>query len=307
MSADEICIEIDGCPKYGIHLNKEEYKNEQEVELVKQILGIQDKENIKIKSIFDERMFVACLIRDNAIAHMPFLKNLDNEITPHTRKEAEKIYEFIFLDKEGDCSCQSSRMLNDTLRTHIYDRWVDYGTFHGITEYSFVCATGEADFLKKSVINPFLTSYVDMVKLVLAQRAALTRIEDEILEIIEEEDNLEQIKDEWKKYVRFHSRLCLPEVTFQQQGVELYQMLKESFKINEIDMVQEEKLDKLHNIAELEYQRLDKESDDKLNNIVNFMAAPSLTLALISMSQDFLVAAYIVLFIFWFVRFFISL
>lgn len=291
LTADEISIHINNEQKYSVQFNRGIYENEQEIEFIRQILGIEDEGQTKIKSVLDDRMFVACLVRDDNIAGTPFLKNLFRDIEDDEQKDAEKIYQFVFIDNtKGGCSCQSRRMLNQELRTHIYDRWVNCGTFHGITEYSFVCATGEKDYLENIVINPFLTSYVDMAKMALAQRAALTKMENEIPEIPNDEvseSELEKIRSIWKDYILLQSKLCLPEVTFQQQGVEIYQMLKEFLKINTMNSNMDEKLDNLHNIAELEYKRSEQESDDKINDILNLMTFAGLTLALISMSQDF--------------------
>lgn len=290
LTADEISIHINNTVQCQVQFNKDRYENEQEIEFIKQILGIENEDEAGIKSILDDRMFVACLIRDDHIGHTPFLKNLHRSMKDDEQKEAEQIYQFIFIDNKKGSSCQSLRMLDQELRDHVYDRWVNYGTFHGITEYSFVCATGESDDVKGSVINPFLTIYVDMAKLALVQRAALTKIESEIPQISDEEikeEKLDEIRRVWKNYVLFQSRLCLSEVTFQRQGIELYQVLKEVLEIDTMNLHLGEQLDNLHNVAELQYQLLERKSDDKINDILNYMTFAGLALALISMAQDF--------------------
>ncbi len=300
LTADEISIFIQDGRNYAIQFHQKEYNNEQEIAFIRQILGILD-EQTKIKSILDDRMFTVCLVRDGALADTPFLKNLHRGLEDWEQegkgiKDVRKIYEFIFMDRKGDCTCHSRRMLEQELKAHIYDRWIDYGTFHGITEYSFVCATGEDKSLVPQVINPFLTSYVDMAKLALAQRAALTKIEDAIPEIpdggLKEDEDVERIRKVWEQYLLCQCKLCLPEVTFQQQGAEIYRMLKEALGIHGMNAQLEEKLDNLHNVAELYYQQQEQESDKKVNTAINMITYIGLFLTCFSVYQDFVFGAW---------------
>lgn len=284
--------------EYSISFQSGPYENEQKMKFVGQILGLPESpENpTKIKSILDERMFTACLVRDNALANTPFVKHLHKSMEDWEKegegiRDIQKLYEFIFMDKKGDCTCQSRRMLERLLKNHIYDRWAGYGTFHGITEYSFVCATGEDTSLKGSVINPFLTIYVDMAKMALAQRAALAKIEGGIRKIpqggVTEDTEVEAIRKNREQYLLCQCKLCLTEVTFQQQGTEIYRMLKEAFGIHDMMEKLEEKMDNLHNIAELYYQQKEQKADQEMNGLINLITFVGLPLAVFSAVQDF--------------------
>lgn len=307
LTAEELCV--NGETEYKIEFNRKQYQIEPGMELIRRILGIESQEEVRIKSVLDDRMFVACLIKDEKISNMSIVKHLEDEIE---QKQAKDVYQFVFADGKEGCSCQSRRMMKKALRDHVYDRWADWGTFYGITEYSLVCATGESDELNETVINPFVTIYVEMAKLALAQRAAITNMENKILEEIVNEGAeknvsekikknknkkekinvnkiyLEHIRQIWKMYVSFQNKLFLPEVTFQQQGVEIYQILKESLKIDVMNSHLEKELDHLHNVAELDYQTLEREAEDRIDYAINFVTIFGLTLALISVAQDFL-------------------
>jgi hypothetical protein len=119
-------------------------------------------------------------------------------------------------------------MLHDMLKEHIYHRWLEYSeedsTITGISEYSMVMAT--SDPISR---NAFLFEYIEMVILVLAQRASLLAFERRISDCARGKGKVEKIQ---KDYVLFQSRLLLREVTPQQQGIELYDMLLKNLFID---------------------------------------------------------------------------
>jgi hypothetical protein len=140
---------------------------------------------------------------------------------------ARMLYEFLFVDGQS-ISCRSRTMLHDMLKEHIYHRWLEYskeyGTITGVTEYSMVMVT--SDPISQSA---FLFEYIEMVILVLAQRASLLAFERRISDCARGKGKVDQIQ---KDYVLFQSRLLLREVTPQQQGIELYDMLLKNLFID---------------------------------------------------------------------------
>lgn len=275
--------------------------------LVKELInGEGNFARIGIKSILDERMFVMCLVRDN---------DRSKEFTiGRNKKTREKLYRFAFCES-GDPTCQDSDMLKQKLKEHVYNRWRNYGTVHTVTEYAFCCMTGEDESLKKTVITPFLTEYVALAKLTLAQRAAIVGLENSALsisrdlEVTENEESSEKSEDEanrhqelvkqirnlWKRYVCFQNELYMPEVTFQEQGVELYAILKKSLKIEEQNTYLDSELNNLHEVAELENAEIENVNakrqraiDGKMSQSVNLLTVAGTTLAIVAMAQDFL-------------------
>ena len=90
-----------------------------------------------------------------------------------------------------------------------------------------VCvSSAEADYIAK---NPFLTQYIELAMLALAQRASLIAFERQISYVSTKRKAEQKMMD---AFICFQSQLLLPEVTPQQQGIELYDMLLETLYVN---------------------------------------------------------------------------
>ncbi len=192
-----------------------------------------------IEPIIDDRMFVACFYCNKDFVdsmseikegQYSYIYDAENKFPYEKDNNARRLYEMIFIDGDG-MSCHSRTMLRQLLDKHIYKRWLEYGwektdgnvvksgTITGITEYSMVCvASCNFDFL----VVPFLTQYVEMVILALAQRASLLAFERMISDSALGKNKIKKIQE---SFVLFQSQLLLKEVTPQQQGIELYDML----------------------------------------------------------------------------------
>ena len=180
-------------------------------------------------------MFVACIYNNadlvNRMSQWNEREQVYKYIADATQYEpgaaestARRFYELVFVDGEG-ISCYNRQMLRDLLETHTYARWLELGTVTGISEYSMVCVTSGLPF----VSGAFLTLYVEMVMLALAQRISLLDFEREISNIsCKRKGEISQIHEE---YLRFQGELLLQEVTAQQQGIELYELLLSSMFI----------------------------------------------------------------------------
>ena len=79
------------------------------------------------------------------------------------------------------------------------------------------------------LIAAFLTQYVEMATLVLAQRTSLLSFEYMISEYAHGRSY--NVEDIHKRYILFQSQILLNEVTSQQQGLELYDLLKQNLMI----------------------------------------------------------------------------
>ena len=87
----------------------------------------------------------------------------------------------------------------------------------------------------------------------------------------------------------------MPEVTFQEQGVELYAILKKSLKIEEQNTYLDSELNNLHEVAELENAEIEnvnakrqRDIDGKMSQSVNLLTVAGTTFAIVAMAQDFL-------------------
>lgn len=200
--------------------------------IIMDILGIDfkydkcdvEENEILLTPILDDRMFVMSLYRDNVKSNL---------IKSGMKWIREFLYKYTFLDNK-DCTCQNDNMLTDLLKQSSYLRWKNYGTFYGVSRYSFVVIideTSDSDFL----VDHFKTIYYEMMLLVLTDRASILRLKDEasMLSMIPENDALKNIIELQKLYVTFSNNIYFKEVTAQEQGIELYDMVMDKMRIKE--------------------------------------------------------------------------
>ena len=86
---------------------------------------IGDKE-FYVYPILDDRMYVISSVKDS------------EAIGQCCEDDSKSIYEYVYVDNEGNCSCQNKKMRKEMLDKALYERWTDYGTRYYITDYSFM-------------------------------------------------------------------------------------------------------------------------------------------------------------------------
>ncbi len=194
-----------------------------------------------IEPVLDERMFVAAYyvnapFVNECIAWENGAYRYENEALTYEASDmmndsggdnlAATLYRIFYVDGSST-SCRHRKMLAERLDNAIYKRWVEGGTITGITDYSMISITNsDLDFLRRN----FLTEYVEMITLVLAQRASLRNYESLISACGAQKKNISQIHD---SYIAFQSQLLLKEVSSQQQAMELYSLMKKNLFIEE--------------------------------------------------------------------------
>lgn len=220
-----------------------------------------------IEPIIDDRMFVAGYYINKQFASeltehtengYRFLADASQRRISDKNNSATEWYRAVFVDG-GSCSCQSQNKLYDMISEHTYDRWAEYGSLTGISEYSMITVTGSGD---DYLVCNFLTEYVEMMILVLAQRASLLSFERMISDSAMGKRDICEIQG---YYVKFQSQLLLKEVTPQQQGIELYNMLLDNLFIQE----QADRIDK--QIEALSAQKSSK--CENRENLILFLIA----------------------------------
>lgn len=262
-------------------------------QFIDDLLGtaIKNKYHIaSFSSVFDDRMFTCSLVRDDFIsAEMKtynqeegeYVCYLPNQMISNKNIETSSLlYGYVFIDSDLEyCSCQNKIFRKELLKKHIYDRWINYGTLYGFTEYSMTCIMDENEGSFHIVCKSFLTQYVEIVKLCLVQRAAINVIETDIVnscKIIQPDQSAsidaDQISKIWEKYIIFQNELYLPEVTFQEQGVEIYAFLKKFLKLEELNEQIGTELDNLHELTELMEDKRKAMNEEKTADTMNFFS-----------------------------------
>jgi hypothetical protein len=161
-------------------------------------------------------------------------------------------YQYVFVDSSGK-TCQNEIMQKMFIENHTYDRWINYNTLFGITRYSFVLMSAPLTSLSKEsnaafIFTHFKTIYFKLVSLVLIQRSLILKSSKEInnaYDIEIEGKCTKVIDDYYQKYLEFINKYFHREISTQEQGIELYDMLVNHLRVE----VQAKELEK-------EYQNL---------------------------------------------------
>ena len=237
-----------------------------------------------VKGHEDERMFLYSLIIDEELSNQMKGLDLSSEITDEKlsdvkesksqskgilkiisdlmRADAEpveqeecksesredilkKIYALVHADA-GSASCQDKKMLLQIFEKELYTRWREYGTLYGISNYSFVCITGNPECTMDSVIRPFVTEYMYMLSLVLAQRMEIQAMSEKTSH--EERWNGASLREIKKNYSEFKNQLLIQEFSNQEQGMDLYLKLQEQLYIDKYHNILDEQLENIYEV-----------------------------------------------------------
>jgi hypothetical protein len=196
-----------------------------------------------IRHIIGDRMFVACIFHNASVSKKLCEWDIETEnykyisdalkYSPSSHDNAAAIFYKLMCIDTDDATCQSRSMLKKYNEEHGYHRWGEYGTVYGITEYSMVAILNS---YIEHIWDAFLYEYVEMVTIVLAQRATFLALENEVNALIlcgAKSGDLDSLQE---KHLVFQSKLLLKEITSQQQGIELYEALSTHLIINEKKM-----------------------------------------------------------------------
>lgn len=228
--------------------------------------------SIIIEPIIDDRMFVMCNYKNDNISQKLMDFNKYNCI------KDEFWYKYVFVDN-NDLTCQDDKMFNEFLKKSTYTRWKKYGTFYGVSRYSFMLLKKED---APSYLNDhFNTLYYEMVLLALTQRASILRFSDETSKIstLDENKALPSVKSLQKLYIEFINSIYFREVTAQEQGIEMYDKIMDIMKI------------------ERDVKRLDDEIDEinkystqivsgKTNNLLHVITYITISINVANLTRD---------------------
>jgi hypothetical protein len=257
------------------HENFSDYTNKDPWKLACFIRNlISDLSNeLKITPVIDDRMFVNCWYANDDITDK--FKYANKKGLNTFFKYNDFWYKYVFVDVNTD-TCQNDEMKEKLLSDQTYKRWQKSGMLYGASRYSFVFLSTNEWFQTNILATYMQTVYSRMIELILIQYASRLRFSDEVTRVshLSKEKNIEkpvveQISSLYKEYIRFINQVHFREVSPQDQGIELYQLISKTLNIEKYV----EKVDK--EIAEL-HQYMDL-LDDKIRNrnaeILNYIAA----------------------------------
>lgn len=220
----------------------------------------------EIKPVLDDRMFVMSWYKSS----IPF--SSESVYEQQIMGIDDFLYKFIFVDA-GSPTCQNFEMRQALLREAVYPRWQQCGTLYGISRYSFQMLFSGSPPIH--LIQTFETEYVRLVELVLVQRATILRFSGLLKLYGEEMDTFNVI---YGQYINFLNRFRLPEVTAQEQGIELYDMLCKKLRIQE----QAEHLDKQFNEREDYLELINQKKLEETTSVLNIIAGVAVPFSIVS-------------------------
>lgn len=241
------------------------------------------EEHIRYEIVIDDRMFVMAWYK-NATCLSWAKNDLDNSKGNKVAKNEGKNYwyRYLFVDNES-ATCQNPHMRLNLLKNHSYLRWTDCDSLYGVTRYSFVYLTnaGVPDFL----LDYFETIYARMVELVLMQRATVLKFSERINLIANESDTLEkrkEINSLCDDYIKFKNQFYFKEVTAQDQGIEMYDMLQKSLRLEEMVKDLDEDIQELYQYHSILEEQEGNRKAQTLNVILGVFTPAAFVVSLLS-------------------------
>ena len=147
-------------------------------------------------------------------------------------------------------------MSHQLIEKATYPRWQQWGTLYGVSRYSMVMLTGNGcpDYLT----TYFETEYARMAELVFIQRATVLRFSSEITKISNisvKRDFSERVSSLYREYIRFENQIFFREISAQDQGIEMYQLLYGAMNLKEQVEKLDEEIEELYNFVSLREDR----------------------------------------------------
>jgi hypothetical protein len=247
-----------------------------------------DKEDIpKIQPVLDDRMFTICWYGDDQLSfQLRKKKSIKSKILAQSWKTKAKTvkfndegfgynyensdwwYAFVFVDGSSFPTCQHEQMKFDLLKEATNGRWANFGTLIGVSRYSFVVLSESLKSLKSEDYKPaFLvthtqTMYYKMVELVLLQRSCLQKFSENITDLTSklgtnETELAQKVRELYAEYIRFVNKIYFREITAQDQGIEIYNLLQKQMNIEANVKALDGEIEELHRyVTLLERKRL---------------------------------------------------
>lgn len=264
---DNIILNVNGV------LMKEDFmgytkKNEHPFVLPKFISGILPNCMQNIHWLLDDRMFVISWYGNDELSERFKLSSSIDDIIRSCKEGSPQLddyygwYKYVHNYKKN-VPINGDDRLAAKLKETTYDRWISTGTLYGVTRYSFVCLTDSKKGYNMG--RRFMKSmYYYMAALCLAQRTMILYFTNAITEVtgrlnisaVQTDEIFNQIKALNLALIRFNNNIYFREVTSQQQGIDIYNMLQKQMEID-ID-----RLELNEEVAQL-YQYVNMAGDQK--------------------------------------------
>ena len=220
---------------------------------IKQILPDNFVDYLNVRPTLDDRMFVVSSYCDNAKKYTTDFQMLSADTTDE--ESVNQFYQYIFIDGPGSPGVANKGFQAELLKVHLYKRWIEYGTLYGLSRYSLVSYT-----TWDKVLVDTRTIYYKIAELCLLQRSSVIKFSEEVRRIAAMNENESRlsahINDLYKNYIIFINKIYFRDITPQEQGIELYDMLREKMKIEKEVTDLDKEINELHAYAVLQEEKM---------------------------------------------------
>lgn len=251
------------------------------------------QENLDIISVIDDRMFVSCLYQNEDLAKRFYFDTDDPEQNLLMEKErgdktnsefmamkvkdfanSDEWYRYLYVDSDKSPSCLNHDMRQRLVKRDTYFRWAEQGTLYGATRYSFIALTSCGYFPQVILSRHIRTIYARMVEIVLIQKMSILKFSEEVTAVSNLKDKngymiATRIGSLYMEYIRFMNQYYFKDVSAQDQGIELYEMLEKQMNIENAAKDLDNEIGELHGYISL---MIDKDRNDKAGRL-NLLAA----------------------------------
>lgn len=244
---------------------------------------------LEVVPVIDDRMLVNCWYGNNELAQ---------QVANNAKTGRDSFvmgdfwYKYVFVDEGKDDYCQNDRMKEQLLGKSTYFRWQGWGTLYGISRYSFVALTNKSDFAKNVLAVHMRTIYARLFELVIIQRASMLRFSGEVTKVSgladtkeKEKEVADRINSLYKEYIRFINQIYFRNVTAQDQGIELYEMLIAQFDSNAQIKDLDGEISELYQYITLQVDQKRNENGEWLNKLATIFLPATLLTGLFGMNR----------------------
>lgn len=242
--------------------------------------------------LLDDRMYVVSLLCDEEKANMFGKLSYEKESIVRQMKEYEDWYQYVFIDNGGP-TCVEPNMFARLLSEATYTRWNPYGTLFGISRYSFAILSTHFGCFTLNLLRQTKTLYYRMASLALVQRVLALYFSREITWISKDIDEkkiltrkLRQRVDELNRdYLRFVNNIYFREVTPQDQGIELYDLMQKQMNIPRDENGLSGEIEQLHNYIEMKNEDRRNADMERLTWIATLFLPSTLIVGIFGMNS----------------------
>ncbi len=212
---------------------------------------------VLLRPIIDDRMYtMSFYFKDEKLKE---LSNYNKQTEEYSYINNDFWYSYVYVD-DTTPACSSKTMMRNLLKKSTYDRWLDYKwgqTLYGISRYSFVVLLDRTKHAEVHTKNHFKYHYFNMAVIALMQRAAILRFSGETSHVVDkikdtsvsDSESMRLISELYLEHIYFINKMYHREISPQEQGIELYEMLTSVMEIEEHNNYLNREIQELHNYA----------------------------------------------------------